>query len=138
MAEKKIYNTKQRDQLLSFFKEHREKCFSSKELINESGINIGEATLYRYLAKFTEEGILNRYTGDSESKVYYQIKNCNSHDEHFHLKCTQCGRLLHSDCKFMKDMDEHFKNVHDFSVDNTKTVIYGICKDCKDTGNSHE
>ena len=131
LMEKVAYATKQKEQLLSFFQNNPNHCFSSKQLLEATDIEMGEATIYRHLARFTKQGVLIRFVGDGDKKIYYQL-NCNHRfNEHFHLKCLKCGMIFHSDCVFMKDLKEHIEEHHSFCIDNTKTVLYGLCSQCK-------
>ena len=127
----KSYKTRQREILLEFFKANSDKCFHAKDIIKNSSIALGEATIYRTLAKFVEEGILKKFISPDGEGSYYQYNECS--DEcfsHFHLKCVKCGTLFHMDCSFLKDMTNHIKSDHGFSVDNSRTTLYGICKNC--------
>ena len=51
----KSYKTRQREILLEFFKSNSDKCFLAKDIIKNSSMVLGEATIYRTLAKFVEE-----------------------------------------------------------------------------------
>lgn len=130
------YKTKQRDEILSFFESHSEECFSAKDVCGK--VNCGEATVFRTIAKLTEEGKLNRFiSGDGRSSAFYQYNKCAEHADHIHLKCNKCGQLIHTDCDFIGKLLSHFMDEHNFTVDSGKTVIYGCCKNCAG-GNGHE
>lgn len=127
MSEKITYRTRQRDEILRFFTEHRDGCYSARELVGR--VDAGEATIFRALSALTNEGKLKRFTGGSGESAYYQL-NAAECALHMHLKCRGCGRLIHMDCDFMKEILAHFKNEHSFTVDCGQTVIYGLCGDC--------
>lgn len=127
----KAYNTKQRASLLRVFEENRDKCFSAKELIRSPEINLGEATVYRALSKFVEEGKIKKYISSDSDGAMYQYNDRNSQcNSHFHLKCIECGVLIHMDCHLMDSIKEHIKKEHFFTVDNAKTTLYGVCDKC--------
>jgi len=127
----KNYKTKQREDLLNFFKSNKDKCYLAKDIIKNSSINLGEATIYRSLAKFVDDGILKKFISPSGEGAYYQYNECMDHcSSHFHLKCVKCGVLVHMDCDFMAHMTAHIKDEHGFFVDNSKTTLYGTCKNC--------
>lgn len=123
------YNTKQRDEIVEFFNKHRGKCFTAKDLIKSGEVSVGEATVYRTLSRLTKQGLLKRYT-DGESGAAYQLNESEECFGHFHLKCINCGKLIHMDCEFMSDMKNHIESSHGFAVDIGKTVIYGVCAEC--------
>lgn len=128
------YKTKQRDEIVEFFNSHRGKCYTAKDLIKSGEVSSGEATVYRTLSKLAGQGILKRFTdGDA---ACYQLNESEECSRHFHLKCESCGRLIHMDCDFMADMSRHIEQSHSFYVDIGKTVIYGLCGECKERGNA--
>ena len=127
----KSYKTKQRESLLEFFKENKESCFLAKDIIKNAGLSLGEATIYRALSRFVDEGLLKKFISEGGGGSYYQYnEGKNECASHFHLKCTKCGTLFHMDCTFLKDMTKHINLEHGFNVDNSKTTLYGICKNC--------
>lgn len=128
-----LYNTKQRDTILLFFKEHPDECFTAKEILALTD-DLGEATVYRTLSILTKNGHIKRFARNDSLAATYQLNRDNSCREHFHFKCKVCGKLIHTDCSALSQMSEHIKNDHDFHVDNGLTVIYGECSDCFSKG----
>jgi len=134
MENKQNYNTKQRLNLIQFFKNNPGECFSAKEIIKNPEISLGEATIYRSLSKFVSEGKLKKYISPDGEGAFYQYNDnalnpaCN---DHFHLKCISCGTLVHMDCELMGSIKEHIDKEHGFSIDNSKTTLYGLCSKCK-------
>ena len=129
--ERKEYKTKQRSKLLAFFEKHPHESFSAAEIISSGELDIGEATVYRTLAKLSEEGRLNKVISNTADGARYQYHPQKSCEGHFHLRCTKCGETVCADCSFMADMGKHLGLDHGFTVDPRKTVIYGVCKACK-------
>lgn len=131
MGSKKLYDTKQRNIILSFFNLHRNDCFSAKDIIQNSGCQIGEATVYRLLTKLTNEGKLKRFVADKGAGAMYKYNDIEQCGNHFHLKCIKCGDTICMNCSLMNKMGEHVESEHKFLMDNTKTIIFGTCKGCK-------
>ncbi len=128
------YKTKQRDEIIEFFNSHRGKCYTAKDIIRSGEVSSGEATVYRTLSKLAVQGILKRFTdGDASC---YQLNESEECSRHFHLKCENCGKLIHMDCTFMADLSRHIEQSHSFYVDIGKTVIYGICGECRERDNA--
>ncbi len=127
---KRVYKTKQRDEILRFFMDNEDECFSAKDIIGK--VEAGEATVFRTLASLAEEGKIKRFTGGSGHGdcAYYQFNSSEACASHIHLKCQNCGKLIHMDCTFMEEIVSHFRREHAFVVDCGKTVIYGLCGDC--------
>jgi len=122
------YKTKQRDEILRFFMEHPDGCYSAKDVYGQ--VNAGEATVFRTLNALAQEGILNKFTGETGERAYYQYSGETACTGHIHMKCRQCGKLIHMDCTFIRELMHHFCSEHGFTMDCGKTVIYGLCKDC--------
>ena len=127
----RIYRTKQRDSILAYFKAHPEACLSAKDIIESPEIAVGEATVFRCLARLTAEGQLKKYVGAGGSALY-QYNGREACNSHFHLKCLICGEILHLDCDMMQTVGAHIAKDHDFVVDVSRTVIYGFCRSCRD------
>ncbi len=126
------YKTKQGDLVLSCLSMSGGKHLTIDDIcsiLKESGTPVGKTTVYRQMQKLLNEGLVTKYSVDSESGACYQYsgENCQMH---FHLKCTKCGKLFHASCEFIESIEKHIFSHHGFSVDNTKTVFYGICGDC--------
>ena len=48
----------------------------------------------------------------------------------FRLKCLGCGKLFHVECDYLDQVQAHIYAHHQFTIDNTKTVLYGLCAGC--------
>ena len=133
-SEKTGYRTKQREIILDYLR----KCQDSHVTIDEvtdhlksEGNKVGRTTIHRYMEKLTDEGFLRKqYIEEGLGACYqYQAEDADC-GTHFHLKCTKCGKLFHVDCDFLSQIEKHVYEHHNFVVDNSKTVLYGICSGC--------
>lgn len=128
------YKTKQKEIILSFFIENKDKHLTASDIvnhINSIGENVGTATVYRYLDKLVSNGVIRKYFLDDKTGACYQyIDNTENCKNHFHLKCIKCGALLHLDCSYMQSIENHVLSHHEFEIDNSRTVLYGRCKNC--------
>lgn len=126
------YKTKQHSLVLECFLNNKERHLTIDEIYNilqKNGTRVGTTTIYRQVQKLSDEGLVTKYSVDSESGACYQYsgENCKMH---FHLKCTACQRLIHSTCSYLETVENHIFDHHGFKVDNSRTVFYGICQDC--------
>ncbi len=128
MKTEKTYHTKQKDILLSLFKNNPEKCFSSKEIIENHNLRLSEATVYRLLSQFVKDKTVNKFKNEKGS--LYQYNHCNG-CRHFHMKCIECGELYHIDSPMLKSVEDTIAESYDFFIDNTSTTLYGYCRNCK-------
>ena len=137
MAEKRVYNTKQRDEILrciaSFGNEHFTAADVTARLTKEGHI-VGQATVYRLLERLAEGGSLRKYVIDGTTAACYQnLEDAAREDchEHFHLKCEKCGKLIHVECRELAKIASHMEEGHGFRIDRKKTVFYGLCGACR-------
>lgn len=126
------YKTKQRALTEQALQKNGDRHITAEELteqLERSGHTVGRTTVYRCLEKMVAEGKVQKYTAIGESACYQYLgeKDC---CEHFHLKCTRCGKLIHIECSHLSELSAHIRAEHGFTVDKLKTVLYGLCGDC--------
>jgi len=136
---KETYNTKQRECIVRFLKDARDRHFTAEELLyalNKAAAKSrvkppALATIYRTLDKLEREGCIRKYsTGSGDKACYQYITEASMCSEHYHLKCTDCGKLIHLDCSQIKTLVSHIRENHRFILDTSRTVLYGLCADC--------
>lgn len=129
------YNTKQKQLIIDYLKDNSDKCltvFDIKKHFEKSNIEIGQTTIYRCLDLLEKDNKVVKYVNSDCSSYQYIEDDCHLH---FHLKCIKCGNLIHLDCLELEKLESHIKGEHKFQIDNSKTIIYGICKICIERGN---
>lgn len=129
-----MYQTKQKKQIVEFFKNNMSRQLSVNEIISElcPSNAAGKSTVYRIIAQMVENKTLIRLHGDDGKNIVYQyVGEETACDEHFHLKCSDCGKLIHLDCEHLGRLGTHILDEHKFTIDTKKTVFYGTCNDCK-------
>ena len=128
---RKNYNTRQKQLILSCLKDNKNisvDVFDIVKFLALNDIRIGVSTIYRYLDLLEEDGSVKKFTDGKSARYQYIDKNSCPH--HYHLKCNSCGKLIHLECDCMNELNDHISSSHGFVVDNSKTVIYGKCKEC--------
>ncbi|HML36351.1 MAG TPA: Fur family transcriptional regulator [Bacillota bacterium] len=128
------YRTKQKDQIMDCLIKNKDRHITADEILSalsEGKPHVGKTTIYRYLDKLVSQGTVRKYFLEGGKSACYQYMDENGAcEEHFHLKCVDCGQLFHLDCGYLAEMDSHIREHHGFQVDNSKTVLYGRCGDC--------
>lgn len=130
------YKTRQREYILTFLQKSGGRHVTVAEIVRylqDSGTPVGTATVYRNLEQLAQEGAVRKYLLDSKSSACYQFVGgtaAGSCQEHFHLKCTCCGRLFHVSCDQLSQLGAHLLQHHGFVIDHTRTVLYGLCAEC--------
>lgn len=137
MERQSTYHTKQKARILAYFEENPHRHITAAELIqalSQNGTPIGAATVYRQLERLEQNGLLRRYAADERGSACWQYGGeeakagtCHSH---FHLKCTECGILIHLDCTHLAELTGHVRADHGFAIAPERTTFYGICSQC--------
>lgn len=119
---------------MEYFRGNPDGCATAEEIyiyLMNKGQRIGKATVYRCLDRLLESRVITKFISESGDCAMYQlIDESNGCCRHFHLKCTECGCIIHMDCDFMEEFETHISQHHSFKVDNVRTVIYGVCEKC--------
>lgn len=127
------YETKQSRLVYEFLKLNAEKHFSAEDvyfaLLGKGG-KIGRTTVYRQLDRLVLEGKVRKFSVGDNEPCCYQFADCESCHNHYHLKCSECGKLIHTECDFLDKLSAHIFNDHKFRIDGSKTVLYGTCELC--------
>lgn len=106
------------------------------EEIHRSLPQIDVSTIYRNLEKMVDEGIVLKFPDELGKKACYEA----SHEDcghHLHLKCTECGKVIHLDCEGMQEFVQHLKADHGFDLSYGNTVLYGLCDECGKKKRNH-
>ena len=129
------YKTKQKEKILEYLISHPSQHVTAQEIsyhLNQEGTNVGTATIYRQLDQLVTDGTIRKYTIDSRTGACYEyLPDSGECHRHFHLKCIQCEKLYHVACEHLTELEEHILEHHGFQIDQSKTVLYGVCETCR-------
>ena len=135
MAERGRYATKNHKALMAVLQAEPGRCFTVDEIfemLNSRGEKIGRTTVYRQLETLAAEQRILKYIAEKGDGATYRLglEGC---AEHLHLKCLDCGAVIHLDCMTAESFSRHLREDHGFTMDPSRTVIYGRCERCKNT-----
>ena len=136
MPGKAQYQTRQRKALLDCLRGLGSRHFTAvlaKAYLDEQGVSVGTATIYRHLDRLVQEGIVRKYLLDTSETACYEYVGeggCEGMD-HFHMKCESCGALMHMVCEELRSIRNHLQEHHGFKWNAGKTVFYGLCARCQ-------
>ena len=123
------YKTGQRKLIEEYLINNKDKFVSSDDILEYMKSHsqvVGLTTIYRYL-KLLEENNSVRTEVKNHTKYYQFISDeCNNH---FHLKCKNCGKIIHLHCEEFEKVSNHIMEEHKFKLD-CNTIIYGMCEKC--------
>lgn len=129
------YNTKQSEAILSYISSLGGAHVTVGQVVEhfeEKNFPVGLTTVYRHLDKLVDSGKVRKYNIDGVTGACYQYVNGGDDcQEHFHLKCECCGKLLHLQCGLLDKIEQHISEEHTFQINTMKTVFYGRCKGCQ-------
>ena len=99
------------------------------EKILKTHPHIGFATVYRFIKKFTDLGILSKLKMNNAS-ARYELK---SDTHHHHMTCVQCGKIVEFQNEGMDQLIQNITQKNKFSLKHHSIEIYGECgrKTCK-------
>ena len=129
------YATASRRKMLDFLKQSSERTVTAAEIRNylkENGSEVNVTTIYRYLDKLEKEGTVIKYVAEKGNQAAYQYVELGHHcEEHLHLKCMECGKIIHLECEFMKEIATHIERDHGFVLQCKNSILYGTCEACR-------
>jgi Fur family ferric uptake transcriptional regulator len=128
------YNTKGRQALIDLLEKHADTTLSADEihqLLEDKGIDLNLTTIYRNLDRLSEESKILKFPATDGHKAYYQIQPCLTCNEHLHLQCSRCGKVIHLDCRFMQQFVKHISEQHGFDLTCDNSILFGLCEACK-------
>ena len=127
------YVTGNKTRVLDFFKENRAHHYTIDEArgkLSEGGVEIPSSSFYRIVGNLCKSGVLRRFeTSGVDNFVYQYADFSRSCELHFHLKCLNCGTLIHLECDKLSELKGHIYTEHGFTIGG-KGIIYGLCADC--------
>lgn len=134
----KEYSTVSHTKIMKYLADNKDKLVTVADIdeyLVKEGIEVNSSTIYRFLNKLSNSGELMKYVarkGEMSSFQYIGGKddehNCK---EHLHLHCVKCGKIIHLDCDFMKEIKGHIMQHHGFALQCEASVLYGICAECQ-------
>ncbi|MCQ2551587.1 MAG: transcriptional repressor [Clostridia bacterium] len=122
------YRTNNRARIMDFLEKNKDKAVSVVDIekhLDSQDNHVNVTTIYRYLDKLEEAGELIKV-----ASTYQLVDRDHRCDEHLHLKCKKCGKLIHLDCGFMDEISSHVLQDHGFTISCDDSIISGLCKDC--------
>ena len=128
------YMTKQRKALLDFLSRHADEEPSAKkiaELLNDDSISI--SAVYRNLSALEQEGKIRRVPKSGSREVFYQYTDSAHCKECLHLSCEKCGKTYHMNTESAAMLIQNLASSDEFTIDKAHTVLYGVCKDCRES-----
>lgn len=128
----KYYATEQRQKLLALLKKYKDRQFSVDEIASKlnADVDISVSSVYRNINKMVKNGDIVRRAADGSRKFVYQYIGDGDCQEHLHMKCEACGKLIHFDVQLSEAVLDTAIAKSNFYINRKKTVLYGSCGEC--------
>jgi len=105
---------------------HPDEFFTPRQIYSEIGSEaISLSAVYRNVAAMEQDGLLARH--DIGRERAYRFTACCKGD--IHIVCENCGKVTHLP-KELASLVSSRLNGDGFTLDKSKTVLYGICSEC--------
>ena len=91
----------------------------------------GKSTVYRIISELCQEGRVRKISDEKTRHCSYQYVGGHCL-EHFHLKCKECGRLIHLDCDITGELRRAVLENNGFAIDDG-AFLFGKCEKCIST-----
>ncbi len=106
------------------------KCHATAEEIYQAVVgehpNISKATVYRNLNQLSQSGEIRKIeVPDAADRFDHRC-----HD-HYHVRCTQCGRVFDVDMDYIDDLQKAIRDTHGFQFSGHDLMFKGICPQCQ-------
>ena len=125
------YNTGKRKQIIEFLSENSHRAFTLEE-ISEKVVpdGKGKSTVYRIVSELLEDAVVKRISdGKTRHCSYQYIGSCEC-QSHLHLKCRDCGKLIHLNKDISESFTEVLRKSGGFTLEHG-CMLFGKCESCE-------
>ncbi|HOK82217.1 MAG TPA: transcriptional repressor [Clostridia bacterium] len=123
------YNTKQKQLVIGFFEENRDRDFTVAEAAECLSGKVGFSSVYRITASLSAQGRLKKsFREEGDKAAVYRYFDPDACSGHLHLKCEECGALTHLSEKDTMEIEKIIGS--GFTLKSDKTTLYGVCQNC--------
>jgi Fur family ferric uptake transcriptional regulator len=96
------------------------------EIVRKKLPKISLGTIYRNLEILAESGMIQKIEVGGTQKRF----DGNTED-HYHIRCVECGRIVDIPAKSIPSLEEVFSTVTDFEIVGHRLELLGRCADCR-------
>ncbi len=128
----KTYHTDGRRLLLDFLRANADRPCT----IDEIAVALppkeapGKSTLYRLMTGLVTDGTVRRFVRGNSRQFTYQLLDGDECHAHLHLKCVDCGKVVHLNHDVSEFVEACLLRQNHFSTDESATMLLGRCEGC--------
>lgn len=133
MVKRHPYRTKQKHLVLACMSAHDDTYLTVDEvrdLLHAQGEDVSRATIWRTLESAVFEGAMAKVAGAERGAARYRRCRTSAAGQG-QLSCLRCGRAFPLDCSMLESFASHVEAHHEFVIDRSRTVLYGVCGSCR-------
>lgn len=121
------YTDQQRDMIRYIFAQHHH--FDADQLVQDlqqAGLHVSRATVYRTLSKLVDAGLLRRLEVGTRTRYEHDY----GYPQHEHLYCQNCRKMIEFQSPAVEGVLQQVCRQYDFQASGHSFVVYGVCGDC--------
>ena len=127
--------TQQRKALLEYLSLHADEKLTARQIAADvSAEGISTSAVYRNLSELESEGKVRRVNQSGSREVFYQYTDGEHCKDCLHLSCEKCGKTYHMNMQGAQMLVQNLAQSDEFTIDKANTVLYGVCKECRNNG----
>ena len=125
------YNTGKKKQITDFLSENAHTAFTLEEISETVAPDgKGKSTVYRIVSELVEAAVVKRISdGKTRHCSYQYIGSCEC-KSHLHLKCRDCGKLIHLDRNTSENLTAALRENGGFTLE-YGCMLFGKCERCE-------
>ncbi len=98
--------------------------------LQESGEEVGIATVYRVLTQFQQAGLVLRHRFASH-KAFFELNDETHHD---HMVCVECGKVYEFVDPEIEKKQKEIATIAGFVLQDHSLQLYGVCEGMNENG----
>ena len=126
------YNTGKKKQIIDFLSKNAHTAFTIEEISESIAPDgKGKSTVYRIVSELVSESAVKRISDGKTRHCSYQYIGKDECKSHLHLKCRDCGKLIHLDKSISEKVTAALRESGGFTLE-YGCMLFGKCDECKD------
>lgn len=131
----KEYHSEYKTWIQNYFQKHEDDLITAGQLyqaMQEAGMKVNQATVYRNLTRMVENGILAEHKSNNHEERYFRyVQKERDCAHHLHMYCRNCGKVIHLDGALMEEIAHKVMKEYGFELDCRQSSLVGLCADCR-------
>lgn len=124
------YTTGKKALIIDFLSANAQRSYTLEEICEAvTADGHGKSTVYRLVAELVGDGDIKRLSDGRTRRCTYQFVGDAGCHEHLHLRCNECGKLMHLDDKLSHQLERAVFRFGGFTIEEG-TMLFGRCRDC--------